>query len=428
MLGIRYLRPQQPGSLQDPASPHQMDQNDPEQNTRAFLVSLGELLHAHGAPAMRLEEALSDCCDKLGVVGQFFSTPTALLFGFGAGAHQRVHMTRVEPADVDLGRLADLDIVIGGITSGTMDASQGLQRVQEIKDSPRRYPRWTLIPAFGLAAGTAACFFRGTPLDIWVSCLAGALIGALAILVGSRRRAVLVFETVAAALSALIGTATAMVWPEATRGVITVSGLIVLVPGLTLTVALSELANRHLVAGTARLAWAAMIFLSIALGVGIGRELGSTIPFSGPAMNFGSVPQWGTPLALLLSPIAFAVLFRARRRDLLWVLLAGWIGFGGARLGAHLVGPHQGVFIGALAVGLASNIFARVKHLPASLMQVPGIMLLVPGSIGFRSMNSFLTRDVLLGMESAFEMAQVAGGLVGGLLFANALLRPSRSL
>jgi uncharacterized membrane protein YjjP (DUF1212 family) len=405
-----------------------MDTYDSEQDTCAFLVALGELLHAHGAPAMRLEEALSECCAKLGIVGQFFSTPTSLLFGFGAGAHQRVHMTRVDPADVDLGRLADLDIVITGITSGEMDVEDGLRRVQDIKKATRRYPRWALVPSFSLAAGTAACFFTGTPLDILVSFLTGALIGALALIVGSRRRAVLVFETIAAAISALIGTATALAWPDATHGVITVSGIIILVPGLTLTVALSELANRHLAAGTARLAWAAMIFLSIALGVGIGSHLARVMEFHGGPLSFEEIPDWTTLLALLFAPVAFAVLFRARRRDLPWVLLAGWIGFVGARIGANLVGPHQGVFIGALAVGLTSNIFARIKHLPASIMQVPGIMLLVPGSIGFRSMKSFLSRDVLLGMESAFEMAQVGGALVGGLLFANALLRPRRSL
>lgn len=377
---------------------------------------------------MRLEEALSVCSERLGITGQFFSTPTALLYGFGEGLQQRVHMTRVDPADVDIGRLADLDQVIEGISRGDLDAIQGMQRIEEIKGAKRRYPRWALVPAFALAAGTAACFFGGTPVDLGLSFVTGALIGGLALLVGGRRRAALVFEAIAAALAAMIGASATMLWPQATHGVITVSGLIVLVPGLTLTVAMSELANRSLVAGTARSAWAAMIFLSIALGVGIGRELAGYLPFVAGDLVCVEIPTYGILIALLLAPLAFAVLFRARRRDIPWVLLAGWIGFAGARLGADLLGTHQGVLLGALAVGLTSNLFARVKHLPASVMQVPGIMLLVPGSIGFRSMDSFLTRDVLLGMESAFEMALVAGALVGGLLLANALLRPSRSL
>jgi uncharacterized membrane protein YjjB (DUF3815 family) len=129
-----------------------------------------------------------------------------------------------------------------------------------------------------------------------------------------------------------------------------------------------------------------------------------------------------------LAPAAFAVLFKARRRDLPWVLLAGWIGFGGARLGASLLGPVLGVSVGALVVGLASNLYARTRNQPASILQVPGIMLLVPGSFGFRSVSSFLQRDILSGVQSGFDMAQTAGALVGGLLLANALLPPRRSL
>ena len=127
-------------------------------------------------------------------------------------------------------------------------------------------------------------------------------------------------------------------------------------------------------------------------------------------------------------PLAFAVLFRARRRDVPWVLVAGWLGFLGSRVGASWLGPELGAWLGALLVGLAGNLYARRLHHPASVMQVPGIMLLVPGSIGFESLDSFLAKDVLIGMEAAFRMAMVAGALVGGLLFANALLPPRRSL
>ena len=181
-------------------------------------------------------------------------------------------------------------------------------------------------------------------------------------------------------------------------------------------------------AGTARLAWAAMIFLSIGLGVGAGHALQRLLPAAERVADAPPLPEWAFLLAFLLAPLAFAVLFKARKRDLPWVLLAGWIGFAGARFGASFLGPNLGVSVGALLVGLASNAYARRFNRPASVMQVPGIMLLVPGSFGFRSVSSFLERDVLSGVESAFDMAQIAGALVGGLLFANALLRPRRSL
>jgi uncharacterized membrane protein YjjB (DUF3815 family) len=58
----------------------------------------------------------------------------------------------------------------------------------------------------------------------------------------------------------------------------------------------------------------------------------------------------------------------------------------------------------------------------------PGILLLVPGSLGFRSLTSFLDDQALLGTEWAFQTGLVAVALVGGLLAANVVLPPRRVL
>jgi uncharacterized membrane protein YjjP (DUF1212 family) len=395
---------------------------------RAFLVQLGELLHAHGTPAMRLEEALVRCAAQLGIDGQFLSTPTSLLLGFGEGPAQRTHLARVQPGDVDLGKLVDLDETIEAISAGEIGPDEGLERLKGIGAAPRRYPRWTLPFAFALAASTAARFFGGGLGEIAVSFGVGLLIGMQAIWAGGRRRAALVFEGEAALSASALAVAAAWAWPPLSDRIVTLSGLIVLVPGLTLTVAMNELASRHLVAGTARLAWAATLFLSIGLGVALGRSLQRLLPLTTELGATAPLPGWTLWIALALAPIGFGVLFRARRRDMFWVGVAGWLGFIGARFGSQWLGPELGVLVGALAVGLAGNLYARRFRHPASVMQVPGIMLLVPGSIGFESLDSFLAQDVLTGMEAAFRMALVAAALVGGLLFANALLPPRRSL
>jgi uncharacterized membrane protein YjjB (DUF3815 family) len=61
-------------------------------------------------------------------------------------------------------------------------------------------------------------------------------------------------------------------------------------------------------------------------------------------------------------------------------------------------------------------------------MVVPGLMLLVPGSVGFRSLASLLERDVVAGVDTAFSMLMVAVALVAGLLSANALVPPRKVL
>jgi uncharacterized membrane protein YjjB (DUF3815 family) len=123
-----------------------------------------------------------------------------------------------------------------------------------------------------------------------------------------------------------------------------------------------------------------------------------------------------------------SVLFRARPRDWGWIGLTGTLAYVGSRLGSEVLGTQLGAFVGALTVGLVTNLLARVRNRPAVITLVPAIMVLVPGSIGFRSMESLLARDVLAGVDTAFSMLMVAVALVAGLLFANALVQPRKAL
>jgi uncharacterized membrane protein YjjB (DUF3815 family) len=88
----------------------------------------------------------------------------------------------------------------------------------------------------------------------------------------------------------------------------------------------------------------------------------------------------------------------------------------------------MGVLVGALALGVMSNVYARWLDRPAQVVQVPAVLLLVPGSMGFRGMSSLLDKDTLTGVETLFAMFVIAIAIVAGLLVANALVSPRRSL
>jgi uncharacterized membrane protein YjjB (DUF3815 family) len=100
----------------------------------------------------------------------------------------------------------------------------------------------------------------------------------------------------------------------------------------------------------------------------------------------------------------------------------------GGRVGARSLGLELGVFLGALLVGTASNLYARVVNRPATVVLVPGVLLLVPGSFGFRSLASLLDREVVLGVETAFKMILMAVALVAGILISNIVAPPKRTL
>ena len=82
----------------------------------------------------------------------------------------------------------------------------------------------------------------------------------------------------------------------------------------------------------------------------------------------------------------------------------------------------------ALVVGLVSNAYARKVDRPATVPLLPGILMLVPGSLGYRALDAFVSHDAVQGMDSAFRMTLVAMALAGGLLTANAVLKPRRVL
>ena len=61
------------------------------------------------------------------------------------------------------------------------------------------------------------------------------------------------------------------------------------------------------------------------------------------------------------------------------------------------------------------------------MVSVPGILLLVPGSVGFRGMTSLIQRQAVAGIETIFSMILTAVALVAGLLIAAAVIPEPRT-
>ena len=393
----------------------------------AFAVKLGTALHRYGASTHRLEQAMNLVLRRLGVGGHFFSMPTGVFASFGLPEEHRTSLIRVQPSEVDLGKLTLLDELVSLVTARTIDATEGSKRVDEIIASPRRYGPLLSTVCFGLVSGTASRFFGGGWREVVVSTAIGLVLGALSIAMTRSEDTRRVFEPVASLMAAALAVVSAQFVTPLSIYVTTLAGLIVLVPGLTLTTAMTELATRDLVSGTARLMGAVLIFLEIGFGVALGWQLTRLAP--SPLVSASTaLPTWTFGIALVVSPLALSVLLQAQPRDIVWILFAGATGFVGFRAGAYILGPELGSFLGALLVGAGSTIYARSFNRPAAVLSVPGIMLLVPGSIGFGSLSRFIERDVVSAVETAFNMVLVAVALVTGLLLANLIVPPRKAL
>ena len=396
--------------------------DDPDPVAVGFVLRLARALHAYGYSAPRLEDILGATADRLGLAGyRFFSMPTQIMAAFGPEERQRTHLLRVEPGEVNLGKLASLEEVSVDVAQGRASPEEGMARIERIVAAPSPYGPGLVTLAHGILSGAVCQFLGGGWREILVATMLGLGLGLLAIYSASHARVGRVFESLAAFLLSTAAIGLAKLIGPMSVFVATLAGLIVLLPGLLLTTAITELATRHLASGTLRMSSAFMTLLGIVFGVALGTRLG-TMVFGAPLSAVpAALPTWAPIIAIVLASSSSVVILRADPRDAPWIVAAGVLGVLAGRFGAAKLGQEIGMFVAALGVAMASAAYERWRNRPAPVVLVPGILLLVPGSIGYLSMSSLMERDTVAGIATAFTMVLTAVSLVAGLLIASIL-------
>ena len=405
-------------------------------NTRvAFVVETARRLHQYGTAAPRLEMAVSRMGERLGLRIEVWSSPTAIILSAStldatntAALAEVTQVMRLPPGDVDLARLCRVDRIADEVIAGTLDVEDGFRQLRALTE-PR--PRWwwpLSVAAFGIAAAMVAVLLHGAWVDQLAAGLIGIVIGQVTVSSAGHPRMAVASEAIAALLATLIaGAIGAFIVPLALKTVV-ISGLIVLMPGLALTNAVREISTQHLVSGTARLAGALSSLLKLTFGTLAGAQILDLLGWHVLGAPLAAAPDWIEFPALLLGSAAFGVLFQAAPRDWPLVMGAAIIGYLSTRMGTGLYGPSFGVFVGGLIIAALSNLYARYRHRPGALVREPGIILLVPGAVGFRSVSLLLERNVHIGTDAAVLLISLLVALVAGLLFGDLLIGPRRSL
>lgn len=398
-----------------------------------FVVELARQLHEAGTTAPRLERALASVGRRLGLDVDVWSSPTAIILTLKDASdpegEERTRVIRLAPGDIDLEKLCRVDEIAELVLHGQIGVVEGLQALGQLCQ-PR--PRWRQLLesllGFPLASLAVAGILRGSAHDLVTAALIGLAIGCIADWTARHSRFSQALETMAGLLAAFVSVWVACtVWPINAK-LVMLSALIVLVPGLSLTSAAVEIATQHLVSGGARLLGAFATLLKLAFGALVGNQLAELLELRAPALTLEpAFPGQEWP-CLLLAAIAFALLFRARLKHWPITIAAAWLGYLVTRWAGAQMSAEFGVFFAAFVVCLAANAYARWWRSPGALIRVPGIILLVPGSVGFKSLSFLVERDVFLGLDTAVGLLLLVTSLAAGLLVANTALPPRNSL
>ena len=406
-----------------------------------FITDFARRLHLAGVSAARLEGAVKTTATRLGVDCAIWSSPTGILLSLGdlndPAVGQQTRVLRLDPAEPNLADLSTLDHVAEQVIEGRLDVKEATKRFRELdRVSETRDTAWTVF-AFGLASAAVAGLLRTSWFDIVVAGALGTVIGAVVVTSRSRPHLAAAADAIAAILATVLAAAFAHFVAPLSIQTVVIAALIVLMPGLTLTTAITELATGQLVTGTARFAGAMVTLFKLTFGSVAGAQIINALGWSPRVAQSMALPALVEVVATLAAAFSFAILFKAARRDIPLVMVSAVMGYILTRVASTWFVPVQpvlgitfagGVFFSSLVMAAVANVYGRVARRPGTLVRLPSIMLLVPGSVGFRSLASLVERDYTLGMDTAVAVLSALVALTAGLLFGSVLVAPRRYL
>jgi uncharacterized membrane protein YjjP (DUF1212 family) len=395
-----------------------------------FIIKLGKALHKYGTPAYRLEAHLNNLSVLLQVKANFLVSPTTLTFVLSEGEDQPDYnyIARVTPGDIDLGALARLDLLVDELESKQRTLSEAIERIDATAHQ-LVYGKWITFMAFGVTSGSFAMLMNTSWNSILWSTLLGFVVAIITFWAEKSRRVSYMLEPFVALVSALLASAVALIDSSINVPLVILSGIIVYIPGLALTLGLSELSARHLISGTGRVMDAVMSLFKLYFGAILGVALAALLWGEQWFIPNQNAPAWTLWLAITLLALSLSVLFKTRKRDVVWGVIAGYIAYGVTLWAGHYLGVALGAFVGAFALGLYSNVFSRITGLPASIVMLLGLVMLVPGSKVYVGLSAMISGQNMLNTpDLGAQSFLIFMALVAGLIFSDVIIPSEKTL
>ncbi len=392
---------------------------DPE----SFLLICAKALHESGLPAHRLERMLEIASLKMGLKADFFISPGSVFASFNVGSQIVTHLKKIGEASLHLEKIDRIESLLNDVSNSKISIESGIQQLENIQTSATNYNGWITTLFFGISTGSAACVFGGGILEIVCSFIIGIGINGLFSFVRVFPRIEKLIVFIAAFYAFVIASVFNSLFIGFNKEVATICGLILLIPGFSFTVAITEMVNNHLISGLSKFTHSFVIFVMLALGIGVADKVMHVMLITTPKISAFILPSWSIAIALIGVPVGFIVLLKAKRSDALWISFACWMSYIMFSFTSSFVDAPIAVFLSSVLLGFASNLFAKIKKRNSAIMLVPGMILLVPGSLGFFSISNLLQSNIVEGIEIALKMLTTSMALVMGIIVSDVLLK-----
>ncbi len=391
-----------------------------------FLTELGKALTASGISVVDITSILEKIADAYDIKAEILVFPTMILIKIGEHESAPLNAANQKPGLLPLNQVSEIYELIYRAEAAEITLDEAKKCLRKILSEKHQFGPIGILIGYILFSMGIGMLLQPTVEQLIVSGVLGAIVGILLILSRNRLRFLLILPVIAAFIVSSL-----FLW-GVKGGLITGSVTMLLpalayfLPGATLTTGMFELAYGEIISGASRVIYGTAILFLILFGVLVGIQITGIPPQSLLIANSVNGLGWWAPyLGVLIFAVGMYLFMSIRNKDMPWVILILYIAFFGQQIGNHIVGGFFGAFSGSLLMAISGTIIERRDHKTPSFVSVlPAFWILVPGSLGFISLATFVTQNYFAAITDATLVAMTIVAISLGLLLGAVITEP----
>lgn len=239
-----------------------------------LAMKAGNVLLANGAEIFRVEETMERICRYYGIMSEREFVLTNGIF-MTAGSEKEGFFARVQRVPVRGSRLDKIEAVnqlSREIESGMYTPEEAIEEVKRIKEMPPK-SAGSQIFASGASCAAFSILFGGNLNDCVAAFFVGLVLYVYVLFVFDPHLSKIVGNILGGTLATVLCIFLYSVGVGEHMNFMIIGSIIPLVPGVSFTNAIREIAEENYISGAVRLLDAILVFLCIAIGVGAGISI-----------------------------------------------------------------------------------------------------------------------------------------------------------
>ena len=236
-----------------------------------FALDAGRILLKNGAEIFRVEETIDYICRRYHIenVDTFVLSNGIFIAAEKEGKEAYAKVKHIPLSGTHLGIVTEVNNLSREISAQKIELDDAIVKLKEIEKMPPKRRSYRILAA-GLGSGSFCCLLNGTLLEGVVAFVLGIILYTFVTYTEKHAISKVIVNIVGAGLvtiGALL--VTEFLMPQLSRDAIIIGSVISLVPGVAFTNAIRDIARSDLIAGTVRMIDALLVFVYVAVGVGV---------------------------------------------------------------------------------------------------------------------------------------------------------------